>query len=638
METVEFRLAGQIVEPPKGWAEDNIQVELNFDRDKETVTQQVNVTNLEWVRDNNDTIQQWIADGINGQGPGIFEGIPFSITVSAPGETPAVLHDGYLDLTDEAELSINIKSTVKIREKDTPDFLNETADGFDFGYLYKSLAAGDPGKISSSDFVPVPYILNSVPNYREAALGLISIYVLGNEIKAAIQGMVELAAEMANPFEATAIVRAVLRVAYLIILIAAIIQMIKDTVLLVIQPVKYHQGMYLLKQLQKGAEHMGYNFKSPILESAPWNTLFIIPEKNTVPVNAQDDRIFGFTQPAPTQQDGYYKGTFGDLLRAAKALIKGKVLFKPGNELWLVREDENISTPEYQIPDVRQDYFTYNTDEFNANYLITFATDVVDKNTIQQYTGTSYQVITKPNVINNQNMVLMKGFKRVDIPFALAKRKETLTTPEKIIKGLLDVLDAIINALISAVNAVINVYNEVVKVLNKIIDALDFIGIEVGWEIPSIPTIPPVNLGALIENRIGMLMIEIDQIAVPKLLLLDESGTPKLTKLNPNNSTTLTAKNAYNTWHFIQSFIPDANAGRPAGNQWKKIVFNKLPFNLSGLNQIKTNNAAYAPAGTAAEIDGLVWSPRKQYANMRARLAEIYTLNLQQTFIEPDGK
>lgn len=641
MEQFNFYLKGQLVEPPENW--DGMSIQLNFDRDKNQVTQQVTLTNLAWVLQNNDVMIDHLNKGKTLQGPGVFEGIPFDISVSSPGQPETFFFRGYVDTSGTAVFSNNIRTTADIKEKDSVDILNDVVDGVTYDYLY-ALAAGAPGKISASDFVFVPYILNSIPDYPQAMLGLLSAYVMADQISSSIESMTELAVEMANPFEATAIVRAVLRVAYLILLIIAIIKLVKDTIALIIQPVKYHATMPLLKLLQRGAEALGYTFKCPILETGaidgvPLSKLHIMPDKQFVDINDTDDRILGFTAPNQNEQAGYWKGTFGELLRATKAMIRGKVQFLPNKEMWLVREDESVGAPTYQLPDVRQDYYTLNTDEFRANYEVKFQYDVIEKNTVQQFLGTICQVITRPIQVTNPDMVLMRGFERVELPFALAKRKETLTVPEKIVDGFLDVFDAIINALISAVNAVINVYNEVVKVLNKIIDALDIIGIDVGWEIPSIPPLQPVSLGTLIENRIGMLLLETDQTSKPKIMLLDVSQTPKFTKLNAANATVLTARKLYDNFHFVTSFVPNPAAGKPNGNQWvKKELLNVPGFGLAHYNQIKFNNKIFDHAGNEAEIDSLLWKVRSQSADINVRFSELYTKNLQNTILEPDGK
>lgn len=636
MEKLNIYLAGQLAQSFQGRS--GIKINLNYSRDKSTVDKKVSITGVTWSRENLDIIQQWITDGINGTGPGITEGIPFAMRLQKGTQPEYEFFSGYLDLLNNPKLSRSITADIEVRQKDSVDFINDTFDGKDFQYLFETLGAGSPGKISTTDFTTVPYILNSVPNYREAMMGLLSIYVLGEQINAAIQSLSELAVELSNPFEATAIVRAVLRVIYLGTLIVAIIKMIKDTVQLVIQPVKYHSTMGLLEQLRKGAEYFGYTFKCPILESAPWDKLYIMPQKLQVPTNTVDDRILGITSPGQQPQYGYYKGTIGDLFRAAKTLIRGKYEVLPNKEIWLVREDQNTNVPSYTIPNVRQDYYGHNGDELRSNYFIEFQVDAIDKNTIQQYTGTTFQVLCNQAITQNEDLKLLKGYEAVSIPFALAKRKEELTVPEKIIKGLLDVLDSIINALVDAVNAVIDAANAIIDVINGIINALDVIGIDLGFEIPSIPSLNPVNLSALIENRIGMLMIEQDNTMMPKLMLLDKNASnPKLTKVSSTNATTLTARRAWQEWHGpVVSMVP--SAGRPNGNQAIKKQLTGVPFSQSDLQSVLYNNKCFDFTGTEVEIDDLEYAIDSQSVDMNIRISQKIGLNLVETFIESNGQ
>lgn len=637
-----YKLNNQIVHPPESGKGARLKIQLNFDRDKDRIRdeggQQLNVKNLAWVREENDIILAYKQAGINGTGPGLTEGILLDIALPVPGALPIDVLNGYVDLTSGTKFSDRIRTQADIKERDSVDHMNDIWDNVTFEYLFKV-----SGEISTNDFISIPYILNSVPDYPQTMLSLLSIYVVTQQIKDSIEGLTELAAEMANPFEATSIVRAVFRVAYLIALIVTLIKLVKDTIQLIIQPVKYHCGMTLLSQLQKGAQHLGWTFRCPILETGttegiPNSKLVILPQKPQVLPNDIDDRILGITTPTPNSQQGFFKGTVGDLFRAAKKLFKGKFVFLPGQtgmEMWLVREDENASSPTYQLPNLRRDYYNTNMDEFRANYTIGFEVDSIEKNTIQQYKGTVFSVVAKP-AISGPGPKLMRGVEDVRIPFALAKRKETLTVPEKVIKELLDVLDTIINALIEAVNAVINVYNEVVKVLNKIIDALEFVGIDVGFDVPSIPTIPPVNLGGIIENRIGMLMLEIDQTAVPKIFFLDQANNPKFTKITATNATALTAKSLYRGYHFIQSFHP--SVAKPNGNQWSKESFKNVPFSVYDYMAVKLNNKCFDFQGNEAEIDSCEFDPEGQHADLEVRFSEKIGINLIESEIEPDGK
>lgn len=618
-----FYLDNTLINEPQNHQE--LEIELSFDKDKSTVSNNLTLNSWDFVRENTDKIQKWKDDGF------LFEGMPFAIDVEDDGSVQR-LFDGYLDLSENATFS-KIKTTVTAKEKQKIDELNDNADGFTYEYLYKT--TGVAGQIFDSDFVYQPYILNSIPNYTQSAITLVSVYIVSQTLKDAIQRLSEIAASLANPFEATAIIRAILLIAYIGLLLIALINLIKDVINFIIQPVKYHSGMYVKTLLEKGAEHLGYTFKSEIFNNAPFKDAVIIPRKFYSPANVDDDRIFGFTSPS-IEQEGYYKGTFGDLLRAVKTIFKAKILITNDKELFLVREDKNIAPPQYILPDLYQPYYKTNADEFRANYLISFQTDTIDKNTIQQYQGTSYQVIAKPVTYKDKGLVLMKGLEEVRIPFALAKRKTELTVPERIADLLLQAFDTIVNAIVSAINVLIDAANAIIDVINGIVDALDFIGIDVDWQIETINNINPVNLSNLIDNRIGMMMIENDQINVDKIFIIERGGSDKFNKIHPQNGTYMSAKYLWDNFHFIASFVPSTE--KPNGNQYILKEFDKVPFCLEDYFKVKNNNSIYiANTGSIGEVDSLRWNPYKRVASMKIRISTLITNNLRNEYFEPTG-
>lgn len=624
---INFYINGALRNPPYNWK--GLQLELNFDRDKDTVTQQATVTEWELVRENTDLLLAHIESGTTG-GVGALEGLPFKIEITK-GSQSSVPFDGYIDTSDNPRLS-TIRSTVKAKEKKSIDFINDRADSFTYEYLYKST-----GEIVKADVVFVPYVLNNVPDYMQAAVTTISIYVITRELKDAVQRVKEIAAQLTNPFEATAIIRAVLLVGYLIVLIATLVKLINDLIKLIIQPVKYHAGMRVRDLLTIGCEHLGFTFKSEIIDDATWNKLVIIPEKYSNPPDNLSKQILGFITPNSALQDGYYKGTFGDLLRAMKSMFNAKIVVTQNSEIFLIRRDKNASQAQYQLPPLYNPYYTINTDELISNYRVSFQYDVTDKNTVQEYTGTSYQVITKPIAVTNRDMVLMKGFKQVDIPFALAKRKTELTIPEQYFKVLLSTFGLLLNGVISALNILIAVANGIIKVLNGIIQALKLVGIKVKWKIASIPKLKYTNLGNLIDNRIGMMKIETDFFAVPKITLLDEGSTYKKNKIPANNATLLSANALYNQFHYIESFVPTSD--RPAGNQVEIRDYEKVPFTFDDYMKVKYDNKMLDSQGREVEYTSLKWNPFEQVAAINGvRLPKLYTNNLTQVILESDGK
>jgi len=397
--------------------------------------------------------------------------------------------------------------------------------------------------------------------------------------------------------------------------------------------------MRVRDSLRIGASHFGLTFKSDIFDSnSPFYRAVIIPEKYNNPKSVDDDRILGFLRPDKNVQEGFYKGTFGDLLRDMMTMFNAKIILTDNNELFLVRQDYNVSQAQFQLPAIEesQPFYTYNADELKSNYLIEFQTDSIEKNTIQEYKGTIFQVITQPTSYINKDLILMKNLESKNIRFALAKRKRELMLPEKVIKAFLDIFSKLINGLVKGINNLIRLYNRLVKRLNKILRALDVVNINISFEIKPIKQLQPVNFSATIENRLNMMKLETDSINVAKILLMDEGSEPKFNKLSADNETVLSAKYLWQNFHIANSFLPSAN--RPYGNQYLIKTFQKVPFCFHDYQKVKNNNMILDSEGNPAEIESLNWNIYNEHADMTIRFNKLYTNNLRTTELEPDGR
>lgn len=621
-----FYFDGSLINPPKNWQE--LELELNFDKDRQLTAPQVSVNEWELVRENAGKVEAWVNDGLT-TGPGIFEGVPFRIEIDRNGviEKP---FDGYLDITEASALSCN-RATVPAKERAKIDWLNDVADGFTFEYL-ESI-----GVITAQDYKQVPYVINSVPSYKDAAISLLGAYVMSQELKRVGQEFAELFPQLSNIFEtASTIIRAILKIAYVISLVIAMVKLIVDLINFLIQPVKYHACMNLKTLLEKGAAHLGLTFKSDELNKAPFDKLTIMPERFSSPANSKNKQILGFTIPTKSTEVGYFRGTFGDLLRAVKLMFNAKIIIDDNREIQLIRRDINTGTAAFTIPPIDQKFYNTNASEFISNYLISFDYDTSDKNTIQGYTGTSFQVVLQPQIVKNKELVLMKNLEQVNIPLALAKRKESLTVPEVIVDGFLTAFSLLVNVIVVLVNGIISVANVVIKVINKIIKALKVVGIKVNWQIKPIPKLKATNLGNLIDNRVGMMLLENDQFTRPKVFLLDEGSQAKFNKLTTSNASTVTAKYFYDNYHFVNSFYPEP--GRPNGNQYIITEYERVPFCFDDYQSVKSSNFVFNSAGNPVEIESLTWNPYKEQANIRVRENKLYTKNLVKTELEPNGQ
>ena len=104
--------------------------------------------------------------------------------------------------------------------------------------------------------------------------------------------------------------------------------------------------------------------------------------------------------------------------------------------------------PALALQSERQDAFSYNTEDAWKRYYLHYRVDVQDTNTQDgelydaHDTERSCEAI---GAIQNPDLITIKGLSDVDIPFALAKRKDKLTLVEKIAAEVLTSVDEVVN-------------------------------------------------------------------------------------------------------------------------------------------------------------------------------------------------
>lgn len=612
-----FYLNNTQITEPNNWAE--LSIELNFDKDNPSAQVGINewdfgVGGYDANKDGAIINNTHINNGLTG-GVGIFEGLPFRIELEKGG-VYYDLFDGYIDLTQSLIYCELVNGQAV--ERGGIDWLNQVADSVSFEYLYE-----ETNLLNDSDFVPVPYIINSIPKAGEAFLLLLTAFVSTKAIKDEIQLLTEMSIETSNPVSAiSGVLKIALRVIYIATLIVTVVKLILDAIKLIIQPVKYHNCMYAKDLLRIGAEHFGLEFKSSIFERAPFNKLIIMPTQFNLA--DQNDGLLGFLRKEDAA-GGYYNGTFGELLRSLKVMFNAKVILQDG-VLTFERRDYNVSTPTYELPQLERNGYNINIDDFKSNIYIEFATDLNDRNTIQQYDGTAAQIQTLPKKVINRDMVLAKGFDRRSIPYALGKRKEKFTVPEQIIKALAKVIDPIVGALIKVVNAIIKVVNAVIKAIKKLIRAINTLPrIKIKFDPKPIKQIKYTPLGELIDDRLGMLMLENDFVSAPKMFLIDEQSNARKTNLRADNTTIVNANYLWENYHIIDSFDFSIFAST---NQYKIYELSDVPFCFEDYEKVRRNNKII-DGEKEGIIDSLTWNIYRQTADIKFRINEIYTKNLE---------
>ena len=184
--------------------------------------------------------------------------------------------------------------------------------------------------------------------------------------------------------------------------------------------------------------------------------------------------------------------------------------------------------------------------------------------------------------------------------------------------------------LIKLVNGIIKIVNEIIKAIKKLIKAINTLpGINIKFNPSPIKTINYTPLGELIDNRIGMLMLENDFVSTPKMVLIDQKSNDRNTKLKSTNKSVLNSVYLHNNYHFIDSFDKEIYSDT---NQYKIYEVENVPFCYDDYQKVKENNKIIDGENEGV-IDSLTWNVYEQTANITFRVNEIYTNNLETKII-----
>lgn len=634
---VSFALADQPCNPVN---RKDIIVEINHDQGA-IVNQplpHVGVRNLVFGLDDTRRIMSLLD-----QPPGITEGVPFDIIAEERGQTETI--NMYLKCMDGFKRSKQgITTTIKM--VNSVDHLDDLSRSFTLESLYNDTTVYNfsiDGIVYSTyqqyfdkRCVFIPYVLSSIPNRSDAFSAIFSITYVVIELTKGIKLVVQWATPiLSGDGGAFAIAQLILEIVFIAALLAALIVLIIHLFNCLIQPVKYHGAMLVVDMLKIISFKCGLSFNSTVWETYPYNQIAYLPQKyNPVAeANPQGNTIFGipfsgfaktgFTSPGyavagivhdsmtPSVQKGYYDGLGGDFLRFSKIPINGKIII-PNNTttLSMERRDNYPAASPYQLPDIRQDWNGYNTDELDATILIRFMDDLNDKNCIDKYIGTILQATHQPISVNNAILNNLKGLRTVQIAAARGIMKTELNMIEKIHlvmeiafneiqnAGITQINNAIeiFNLAIKIVDIIIHVWNALMKIIVEIInvigDVISAIGTLFGGHgvgtftghLLTIPTITMIKYLPLLPlvpvsygQRIGALLLENDMVTTPKLLMVDTaraefvasggySGQKRIAYLHKDNEKVINAKWLWDNFYHIDAFVGSAN------NRFTKII------------------------------------------------------------------
>ena len=685
-------IEGELV-VPINWQ--NAFINLSFDKDSVIAKSKGVVSTTEWefISKTATFLSDYKGYGLTG-GFGVLIGVPFQWELTDDNQRE-IIFDGYLDLS-KATFECD-KVTTKSTETKQIDDLNSKVDSFTYEYLLSL------GRLTPSDYQYVPYVKLPVQNLAmELVMALIQVTILIIQLTEAIKSLLNFIIGIAT-FTWGDILKILTQFVYVIFLFAAVGTAIKNLVKLLIQPVKYHAGMTELRLMQVGAEYLGYDFASTILEDDYPNAV-IIPEKWNINTQENDDLVTGFTQVDQlltlintttnhTNEQGYYNGTFGDVIRALKIKYNAKIVIEDGaaggnKVIRFERQDYIKDISElYEIPAIDNNgRYTLNADEFKANYLIEYQLDSSNKAGYLSYDGTVFQATISANNFQDKDLVLMRGLENKSIPFAKGSRKNELTKVEQLLGPLLNTVGGIIGEIVTIWNTVVlNTWlsnqnqfgdlNAVINVLNNLpLAGLDLepIPTDGSATIEDMPLIDPSVFGIYGDDRIGIMQIEGDFLNIPHNILLTPTANAEISnpfvfesngelidlslyfpaintsgdfvsnKLIENHDFEAGATNLWNKYHSINSFVPNTNGSTTdlsdsKHNQWVLYDFENVPFCMADYLKVKSNNNITF-AGKVGRIESLEWDVYNQKANISFRVNELWTNNLEIKYNEPIGR
>lgn len=561
------------------------------------------LNDLRYINDPFSLLDKIRLDGVNG-GVGVLEAQEFTITAIERGRQIKIA-DSMIDLWAATYDYEKREISAPLFSKGGTDWISTNAEGVTFDFIMSQ------GFFTSDEFVLAPYVVEKETQIIEKILVALTAYSLIVQIRDQVQSIQEIAADSASMSPWTAVLKIAVRVLYIATLLLLLVETLAKIINLLIQPVKYISGMTVKRHFEIGFSYLGMNFKSSIFDGDE-QYLTIFPEKYYSPKNKEIDNLKGWIKPDKTKQNGYYKGDFLSFIEAFKLYYNAKVIVDQStNTVIFERRDYVGKVANYTLPQVWSSQ-TFNKEDFRANYQVKFLTDINDRHTIANYSGTSAQVSMSITGASSPQRSLLSGGKSVNVPFALFKVKTELSDVEVALKLMLKTMEVSLNVLITVVNAAIKVINAVISVINKIIKVLKTLGIRIKVNIKPVKELKKVNFTQGIDERVGIFKMEDDIVSVPKIAYVKNTSSPK----NNKQLKELNADYVLETYHSIDFFSRNTNQYISKQAILTGITFDEV-YDIIEADELQN--------GT--KLISLSWSPFNHTAEISVKIPYIYAKN-----------
>jgi hypothetical protein len=581
-----FYKGDQVLEP-REWEE--LQIEMQFANNRSDAT--IKFDNLTFV---GETAIRIIQDLKN---TGYYEGKPYRIEVGEQG-APVYVFDGYLDASKNPIIKGGCEIELALGQKQGVDWLRGSAESFSYRYLADPSYTGR-GAITASDYRGVPYIINYIPDGMQLLFLAISAFTLSkslvdsvtsisNQTVDLIEGLTpSVGGNAGGPVTSWSLGKIIgsiitlgIDVIFAVATTVALVLLTEQIIEQLAPKKRIHLGMTLRTLFEKGCEYLGLEFKSTI-EELEWVMIPSKGHKGGLPPS--NTPVGGWVEVGyPERKDGIDNladmlKTWGEIAFNADYRIENGVLELERRDFW--RNNSSFTLPDtFTNQDNKTNEFELNTDELVGSIEVLWGDDKEDKNTLDDQSGRSFQVITRPKSVNDPDLVNIKGSETISIPASMATRKNKLTAVEEVLKGLLQ--------------------------------AVDFLGGQLD---------SPQSFAAQFSARIGAMHLSSHFLSKPKIVAM--SGN----LLTENQREVLDARQIWFNYRHIDSFDPLS----PNSNQQVTYKEQEIPFCPENFVSLRSNNYVTAPTGEVAEMVSLVWKVKENTATATYRVFRVYDKNLE---------
>lgn len=389
------------------------------------------------------------------QNVGLFEGLPYDIQFAGSN-----VLNCYIDFTDNFQVK-DKDVEVNIKKRNAHDNFFDNAEGLTFDYLNTQIVLAQK---------KVGYQILPADANGQALTCSITLFSIGITIAQQVKEISETAKEFIAiigylPFASQgkaieAGLKLIIQIIFCGVLIFQAIKLIQRMVELVLPKVRYLNVCTVLELLQKGCQQLGYIFKSTILEGT-YKNMVLLP----VPRNKDGKKWYDVFQNDLNQsfQNGFPSAgdttpTLGTLISAIESMFNGKTRVINGVvqlerwDFWLDKTTSTISTS-LVLQSEAQNSYSYDFSRLFKRYLIQYATDYSDLNTIDRFEfGNAEYSLERTNIVN-KDLNLIKGLTDINIPFSMATSKKKFTWLEKVFTEVFQLIDSFTGGSLSSKNS-----------------------------------------------------------------------------------------------------------------------------------------------------------------------------------------